>query len=83
MIPKTLEEAKRQAAQTAMADLLGCSEPADGQPDEYPFNACTVLKVIPPAWRNEVDAVIAYVYHHEDLPEAMRKEKHGDTRGGR
>ena len=73
-VPKTLDEAKRWAAKAALGDLFGLSEPIEGQPDSYPFNATTILKVIPITWRRQADGVIAYVYHHDDLPPWMKED---------
>ncbi len=62
------EVAIRKVAQVAMADLIGCSEPPDGTPDNYPFNAVAWRKNLPLEWQDEAEAALAYVYHHDCLP---------------
>lgn len=76
--PQTLEEAQRRAANIAMGDLLGCSEPPEGVSDQYPFNAVAFMKTLPQDWQVPVDRVIAYVYHNEDRPDWMKKSGEGE-----
>ena len=68
----TKQEALKKVACVAMADLFGCSEPPNGTPDSYPFNACRWRDTFPADWQHELEAVIRYVYHHEDIPEGMK-----------
>jgi len=62
------QKAMLQVAQVAMADLLGASEPPEGEPDRYPFNACAWVKKLPQEWQADGERIITYVYHHEKLP---------------
>lgn len=62
------QEAMLKVAKVAMADLIGCSEPPDGEPDRYPFNARACVDKLPEKWRADAERVITYVYHHEEMP---------------
>ena len=62
------QEAMLKVAKVAMADLIGCSEPPDGEPDRYPFNACAWADKLPKEWRADGERVITHVYHHEEIP---------------
>ena len=66
----TLEEAKHTAADLAIGDLMGWSQPAEGLEDAYPFNADAYARSLPPVMCNEVLEVVAYVYHNERRPDA-------------
>ena len=63
-----LWEARQIAADLAMGDLYGYSQPAEGLEDQYPFNADAFARSLPPAMCNEVLEVVAYVYHNERRP---------------
>lgn len=65
----TYQEAMRKVARVAMADLLGYSEPPEGVRDEYPFNAVAWRKSLPVEWQRDAEAVLVYVYHHEEEPD--------------
>lgn len=65
----TKQEALLKIAQTALGDLLGYSQPPLGARDEYPFNAVAWRRTLPDEWQAEADEVLAYVYHHEAMPE--------------
>lgn len=64
----TKDEAIRKVAKVALADLMGCSEPPDGTPDNYPFNAVAWRKSLPIAWQREAEEALVYVYHNDKLP---------------
>jgi hypothetical protein len=68
----TLEEAKRVVGHIAMGDLMGASEAPPGVPDASPFNACRWRDAYPATYRAALEEVLAYVYHHDDLPPDMR-----------
>ncbi len=63
-----LQDARDMVARVAMGDLLGMSEPPEGVQDNYPFNACAWRDWFAPEWRDELEDVIAFVYHNERLP---------------
>ena len=67
----TKNEALLKVARVAMADLIGCSEPPEGMPDHYPFNACAWRDALPLEWREEAEAVIGYVYCNEHVPSVI------------
>lgn len=62
------QEAMLKVAKVAMADLIGCSEPPDGEPDRYPFNACAWVKKLRQEWQADAERIITYVYHYEAIP---------------
>ena len=64
----TLQEAKHKAANLAIGDLMGWSQPAEGLEDAYPFNADAFARSLPPVMCNKVLEVVAYVYHNEKRP---------------
>ena len=63
------QKAMLKVAKVAIADLLGYSEPPEGQQDNYPFNAIAWKNSLPVEWQKDADRVIAHVYHHETIPE--------------
>ncbi len=63
------QEAMLKVAKVAMADLMGCSEPPEGEPDNYPFNACKHVDKLPVEWRADGERVITHVYHQEEIPQ--------------
>ena len=63
------ERAIHKVAQVAMADLIGTSEPPEGVPDQYPFNAVAWRKSLPAEWQDEAEEALVYVYHNERMPE--------------
>lgn len=65
----THQEAMRKIAQVAMADLLGYSEPPEGEQDAYPFNAVAWRKSLPNEWQKDAEKVLVYVYHNERFPD--------------
>ncbi len=64
-----IHEAKQKVAQIAMGDLLGMSEPPEGVPDNYPFNACAWRDWFPARWYDELENVIRFVYRNERIPD--------------
>ena len=65
-------QAMLKVAHVAMADLMGCSEPPDGVPDNYPFNAVAWRKSLPTEWQRDAETVLVYVYHNEQMPDVDR-----------
>jgi len=65
-------EVKDMVGRVAMGDLVGASEPPEGVPDRYPFNACAWRDWFceeHSEWYDELDNVIAFVYHNERMPD--------------
>ncbi len=54
-MPKTLEQAKEMAKKKAYADLIGASF--------GPFDAIQWMRTLPKEWQDEIEDVIAIIYH--------------------
>ena len=70
---KSFCEAQRKIARVAMGDLIGTSEPPEGMPDQYPFNAPAWLPTFPAEWRDSLRAIIGDVYENEAIPDYIPK----------